>query len=71
MLDDIFDKIDAHRAGALMEVLGRARFGQVFISDTDSERIPKLLEAAEVPFDAWWVDAEGVVPLASAELQRK
>ncbi len=71
LLDDIFDKIDAHRAGALMEVLGRARFGQVFISDTDSERIPKLLEAAEVPFDAWWVDAEGVVPLASAELQRK
>ena len=60
--DDIFDKIDAHRAGALMAVLGRARFGQVFISDTDPERIPRLLKAADVPFRAWWVGSEGVVP---------
>jgi DNA replication and repair protein RecF len=62
LLDDIFDKIDAHRAGALMSVLGRARFGQVFISDTDPKRIPDLLQAAEVPFRAWWVDADGVIP---------
>lgn len=60
LLDDIFDKIDAHRAGALMEVLGHARFGQVFISDTDPERIPGLLREAGVEFRSWWVDAEGV-----------
>ncbi len=63
LLDDIFDKIDAHRAGALMEVLGQARFGQVFISDTDKDRIPALLREAQVPFKAWWVNAEGVVSL--------
>ncbi|MCH1576801.1 MAG: DNA replication and repair protein RecF [Flavobacteriales bacterium] len=62
LLDDIFDKIDAHRAGALMSVLGRARFGQVFISDTDPHRIPDLLQASAVPFRAWWVDADGVIP---------
>ncbi|MDB4563794.1 DNA replication and repair protein RecF [Flavobacteriales bacterium] len=62
LLDDIFDKIDAHRAGALMAVLGRARFGQVFISDTDPDRIPDLLKAADVPFSAWWVGSEGVIP---------
>jgi DNA replication and repair protein RecF len=62
-LDDIFDKIDAHRAGALMEVLGQARFGQVFISDTDKDRIPALLREAQVPFKAWWVNAKGVVSL--------
>ena len=45
-----------------MSVLGRARFGQVFISDTDPERIPNLLKAAEVPFQAWWVDSKGVTP---------
>lgn len=60
LLDDIFDKIDAHRAGALMEALGRTRFGQVFISDTDRERIPALLRAAAVPFKSWWVDGDGV-----------
>ena len=67
LLDDIFDKIDAHRAGALMEVLGRARFGQVFISDTDPHRIPRLLQEADVPFDAWWVDDSGVFPLAEMQ----
>lgn len=60
LLDDIFDKIDAHRAGALMETLGQARFGQVFISDTNPHRIPKLLEDAQVPFSAWWVQEEGI-----------
>ena len=63
LLDDIFDKIDAHRAGALMEVLGQARFGQVFISDTDRSRIPGLLQEAGVPFQSWWVDDEGVTAL--------
>ena len=65
LLDDIFDKIDAHRAGALMSVLGRARYGQVFISDTDPDRIPQLLKTASVPFKAWWVSDQGVGPHTS------
>ena len=64
LLDDIFDKIDAHRAGALMEVLGQRHFGQVFISDTDRDRIPDLLREAGVPFQSWWVDHNGVTALA-------
>jgi len=63
LLDDIFDKIDAHRAGALMEVLGQAQFGQVFISDTDRNRIPGLLDEAGVPYRSWWVDAHGVTAM--------
>ena len=64
LLDDIFDKIDAHRAGALMATLAGERFGQVFISDTDPDRIPGLLREAGVPFSAWQVTPDGVVPLA-------
>lgn len=63
LLDDIFDKIDAHRAGALMSTLAGERFGQVFISDTDPERIPALLRGAEVPFAAWHVTQDGVVAI--------
>ena len=63
LLDDIFDKIDAHRAGALMEALGHADYGQVFISDTDNARIPSLLAKAEVDHASWWVSEEGVRPL--------
>lgn len=63
LLDDIFDKIDAHRAGALMKALGQADFGQVFISDTDGVRIPDLLNQAGVSHASWWVDRDGVRPL--------
>ena len=65
LLDDIFDKIDAHRAGALMATLAEERFGQVFISDTDPRRIPSLLREAGVPFSAWQVTPDGVVCLES------
>lgn len=63
LLDDIFDKIDAHRAGALMKALGQADYGQVFISDTDNARIPSLLSEAGVEHTCWWVDGDGVTPL--------
>ena len=63
LLDDIFDKIDAHRAGALMKALGQADYGQVFISDTDNARIPALLSEAGVEHTCWWVDGDGVTPL--------
>ena len=62
LLDDIFDKIDAHRAGALMEALGQADYGQVFISDTDNARIPDLLAKAGVDHASWWVSEDGVRP---------
>ena len=60
LLDDIFDKIDARRAGALMEALGQADYGQVFISDTDNARIPALLSKAGVDHLSWRVDWDGV-----------
>jgi len=63
LLDDIFDKIDAHRASALMEALGQADYGQVFISDTDNARIPSLLAKAGVDHASWWVSENGVRPL--------
>jgi len=67
LLDDIFDKIDAHRAGALMKALGQADYGQVFISDTDNARIPALLSEAGVEHTCWWVDGDGVTPLLAED----
>lgn len=45
LLDDIFDKIDEHRARALMERLSGGAFGQVFLTDTSLTRMPEWLEA--------------------------
>lgn len=39
LLDDIFEKIDAQRAGKLMELVAKDYFGQIFITDTHAERV--------------------------------
>ncbi|MFT4521205.1 MAG: DNA replication and repair protein RecF [Bacteroidia bacterium] len=45
LLDDIFEKIDDHRATRLMEEIGKSGFGQIFITDTNLKRLEeKLLE---------------------------
>lgn len=42
LLDDIFDKLDPYRVGHLLVRV--QNLGQVIITDTDSERLPELLE---------------------------
>ena len=39
LLDDIFEKIDSNRSFELMKLVCSDRFGQIFISDTSSERV--------------------------------
>ena len=41
LLDDIFDKLDASRVEKLIDLVNEDTFGQVFISDTHSERTEK------------------------------
>lgn len=43
MLDDIFDKLDNERVRHLFDVLSTDEFGQVFITDTDQNRVPEII----------------------------
>ena len=43
LLDDIFDKLDKNRISALLQLVGQDHFGQVFITDTDGERVESIL----------------------------
>ncbi len=43
LLDDIFDKLDHERVGQLLELVMSSAFGQLFITDTDPERITSLI----------------------------
>lgn len=43
LLDDIFDKLDASRVRQLLELLITESYGQVFITDTDPERLHEPL----------------------------
>lgn len=42
LLDDIFDKLDDQRVEALVRLLGRSDFGQVFITDARPERVAQV-----------------------------
>lgn len=43
LLDDIFDKLDRARIAELLNMVGQDHFGQVFISDTDENRVKQIL----------------------------
>ncbi len=47
LLDDIFDKLDENRVSQLIGIVNDENFGQLFISDTHSERTEKLIKKTE------------------------
>lgn len=49
LLDDIFDKLDPERTTALFKLIDSDAFSQVFITDTDVERIKSRLEGCRKP----------------------
>lgn len=42
LLDDIFDKLDEQRIFRLLEMVSHHSFGQIFITDTEGERVKKI-----------------------------
>ena len=60
LLDDIYDKLDEHRVKQLMNIVSSNNFGQIFITDTHPDRIPKLFENANERFKLFHVE-QGVV----------
>lgn len=43
LLDDIFDKFDAQRVEQIIRLVSENTFGQIFITDTDTERMKNIL----------------------------
>ncbi len=44
LLDDIFDKLDAHRVKEIVNLVAENHFGQIFITDTNKHRVENILE---------------------------
>lgn len=44
LLDDIFDKLDEHRVTQLVKLVNEERFGQIFITDTHSDRTENIIK---------------------------
>ena len=45
LMDDIFDKLDIQRVKNIVDLVNSSEFGQLFVSDTDKNRIEKVLRS--------------------------
>jgi DNA replication and repair protein RecF len=55
LLDDIYDKLDEDRVKYLMNIVSKGSFGQIFITDTHYDRIPRLFSSTSSPFKVFKV----------------
>ncbi len=60
LLDDIFDKLDHERVEALLQFLIQQKIGQIFITDTDENRVPLVLKAMHQPFRTFHVEESSI-----------
>ncbi|MCD4772291.1 MAG: DNA replication and repair protein RecF, partial [Bacteroidales bacterium] len=48
LFDDIFDKLDDSRVKQLIQLVSENNFGQVFITDTQRQRIEKIFKTVNI-----------------------
>ncbi len=56
LLDDIFDKLDAQRVEAIVELVGGDNFGQIFITDTNRDHLDRILHATNGDYKIFSVE---------------
>ncbi len=50
LLDDIFDKLDENRVTQIVNLVNNDEFGQIFITDTHSERTENIVKQSNNPY---------------------
>ena len=55
LLDDIFDKLDTGRVAAIVQLVSEEHFGQIFITDTNHERMLSILERINSAYHVYQV----------------
>lgn len=50
LLDDIFDKLDETRVSHIIDLVNNDEFGQIFITDTHSERTENIVKTSNKPY---------------------
>lgn len=50
LLDDIFDKLDESRVAQIVDLVNHDNFGQIFITDTHSDRTEKVVQQSNQPY---------------------
>jgi DNA replication and repair protein RecF len=60
LLDDIFDKFDQSRVEEIIRLVGSGEFGQIFITDTQQDRIHRILDNTGVDFRLYRIGRQGI-----------
>lgn len=60
LLDDIFDKLDAHRVEEIVRLVSSESYGQIFITDTNRDHLDKILHHSVLDYKLFDV-ADGVM----------
>lgn len=63
LLDDLFDKFDSRRVRQIIRLVTEHEFGQIFITDTNQERIKAVLTELAIDHKLYITDSEGVSEL--------
>lgn len=66
LFDDIFDKLDENRVTQLVQLVSNDSFGQVFITDTQYDRVDKLISKLPITYQVWEIESETARPYKSA-----
>lgn len=61
LLDDIFDKLDEGRVANLLQLVNTEDFGQIFITDTHSERMQQLSDALRLQHTTFEITDDGSI----------
>jgi len=56
LIDDVFDKFDAKRVEQIIKLVSEENFGQIFITDTNRERIVRILDELTTEHKLFLVD---------------
>lgn len=68
LLDDIFDKLDSQRVEQLIRLVSEENFGQVFITDTQRERVEKLFDATDLDHSLFEVVQGNIKEIANGRI---
>jgi DNA replication and repair protein RecF len=61
LLDDIFDKFDDERVEQIIKLVGNHRFGQIFITDTNQNRLKDILSSHKTEYKLFKIADDRVV----------
>ena len=60
LLDDIFDKLDAQRVEAIVDLVSGANFGQIFITDTNRDHLDRILHESDGNYKIFLVEGGNI-----------